>query len=348
MNDLTLLIPEFLLTALAFIVLGVDLFLPDRRKQILPAIAVVGPRGHRRGPDVHHARRGRLPLPAADRGRAQPVRRGAGVRRVCAGLQGLLRGARDRRRAVERRVREAPPAAPRRVLRHPALHRAGDDADGVVPRAADGVHLAGAAELRAVRARLLRPLQPEVERGRHEIHPAGRVFVRPDALRHQPGIRVAGHDPLRGDGRAPVDDARPRARRAGRAGAAHSRPGVQGRGCPVPHVGARRLRGRARAHHGVPGGRIEGSGVRADRPALRRRPRARARRPAGRHGRAGRADHGPGQPRGPGADQHQAAAGLLQRRARGVPAAGSRGTVGPRRRGARRAPGAASTATPWW
>ena len=50
MNDLTLLIPEFLLTALAFIVLGVDLFLPDRRKQILPAIAVVGPRGHRRGP----------------------------------------------------------------------------------------------------------------------------------------------------------------------------------------------------------------------------------------------------------------------------------------------------------
>ena len=42
MNDLTLLIPEFLLTALAFLVLGVDLFLPDRRKQLLPAIAVVG------------------------------------------------------------------------------------------------------------------------------------------------------------------------------------------------------------------------------------------------------------------------------------------------------------------
>ena len=42
MNDLTLLIPEFLLTALAFLVLGVDLFLPDRRKQVLPAIAVVG------------------------------------------------------------------------------------------------------------------------------------------------------------------------------------------------------------------------------------------------------------------------------------------------------------------
>ena len=42
MNDLTLLVPEFLLTALAFLVLGVDLFLPDRRKQLLPAIAVVG------------------------------------------------------------------------------------------------------------------------------------------------------------------------------------------------------------------------------------------------------------------------------------------------------------------
>ena len=42
MNDLTLLIPEFLLTALAFLVLGADLFLPDRRKQVLPVIAVVG------------------------------------------------------------------------------------------------------------------------------------------------------------------------------------------------------------------------------------------------------------------------------------------------------------------
>ena len=42
MNDLTLLIPEFLLTALAFIVLGADLFLPDRRKQLLPAVAVAG------------------------------------------------------------------------------------------------------------------------------------------------------------------------------------------------------------------------------------------------------------------------------------------------------------------
>ncbi len=42
MNDLTLLIPEFLLTALAFVVLGADLFLSDRRKQILPALAVAG------------------------------------------------------------------------------------------------------------------------------------------------------------------------------------------------------------------------------------------------------------------------------------------------------------------
>ena len=42
MNDLTLLIPEFLLTALAFVVLGADLFLPDRRKQVLPAVAAVG------------------------------------------------------------------------------------------------------------------------------------------------------------------------------------------------------------------------------------------------------------------------------------------------------------------
>ena len=46
---------------------------------------------------------------------------------------------------------------------------------------------------------LLRPLQPKVQRGRDEIHPAGRVLVRAAAIRHEPDIRVAGNDALRRD-----------------------------------------------------------------------------------------------------------------------------------------------------
>ncbi len=42
MNDLTLLIPEFLVAGLAFLTLGADLVLPDRRKPLLPAMAAVG------------------------------------------------------------------------------------------------------------------------------------------------------------------------------------------------------------------------------------------------------------------------------------------------------------------
>ena len=42
MNDFTLLLPEFLVAGLAFLVLGVDLFLPSRRQALLPVLALVG------------------------------------------------------------------------------------------------------------------------------------------------------------------------------------------------------------------------------------------------------------------------------------------------------------------
>ena len=41
-NNFLLLLPEFIVTGLAFVVLGLDLFLPERRKWVLPIIAVVG------------------------------------------------------------------------------------------------------------------------------------------------------------------------------------------------------------------------------------------------------------------------------------------------------------------
>ena len=41
-NNFLLLLPEFIVTGLAFVVLGLDLFLPERRKWALPFVAVVG------------------------------------------------------------------------------------------------------------------------------------------------------------------------------------------------------------------------------------------------------------------------------------------------------------------
>ena len=41
-NNFLLLLPEFIVTGLAFVVLGLDLFLPERRKWMLPIVAVVG------------------------------------------------------------------------------------------------------------------------------------------------------------------------------------------------------------------------------------------------------------------------------------------------------------------
>ena len=41
-NNFLLLLPEFIVTGLAFVVLGLDLFLPERRKWVLPFVAVAG------------------------------------------------------------------------------------------------------------------------------------------------------------------------------------------------------------------------------------------------------------------------------------------------------------------
>ena len=41
-NNFLLLIPEFIVTGLAFVVLTLDLFLPERRKWVLPFVAVAG------------------------------------------------------------------------------------------------------------------------------------------------------------------------------------------------------------------------------------------------------------------------------------------------------------------
>ena len=41
-ENLHLLLPEFLLASLALVVLGIDLFLPDRRKHLLAWLSVAG------------------------------------------------------------------------------------------------------------------------------------------------------------------------------------------------------------------------------------------------------------------------------------------------------------------
>ena len=41
-NNFLLLLPEFIVTGLAFVVLTLDLFLPERRKWTLPVVAVGG------------------------------------------------------------------------------------------------------------------------------------------------------------------------------------------------------------------------------------------------------------------------------------------------------------------
>ena len=40
--DFALLVPEFLLVGLAFVLFGVDLFIPENKKGVLPFLAVAG------------------------------------------------------------------------------------------------------------------------------------------------------------------------------------------------------------------------------------------------------------------------------------------------------------------
>ena len=134
------------------------------------------------------------------------------------------------------------------------------------------------------------------------------------------------------------------ARRAGARSAAGARGDSRGGGhglqdCrgAVPHVGARRVRRRADAHHGVSVGRIEGGVVRDAAADLRGEPAGDARdRGAGQLARAGhRLEHDVlraggghddgGEFRRADAEQSQADAGVLVDRARRVPADRRRG-----------------------
>ena len=88
-----------------------------------------------------------------------------------------------------------------------------------------------------------------------------------DAVRHEPPVRRHRHDACSTDIGAALADGDLIGLRGRRGRVRHRRLRVQGLGGAVPHLGARHLRGRADAGHGVPVGGVEGGRL--------RRPRAR-------------------------------------------------------------------------
>ena len=101
---------------------------------------------------------------------------------------------------------------------------------------------------------------------------------------------------------------------------------IQGRSCPLPHVGPGRVRRRSDPHNRVPGSCVEGRGVRAGPQVLRRVAAADNRRMADHPGDSGSADDDGGQSRRARADQSEATACILKHRSRWVPANGPCGS----------------------
>ena len=92
---------------------------------------------------------------------------------------------------------------PGRVLRAAADLDDRRDLHGGRAGAADGLHLARAAELQPLHPRLVREDGPALQRSGHEVHAAGRLRLGAAALRHQLHLRRHRHDDLRRDRRRP-------------------------------------------------------------------------------------------------------------------------------------------------
>ena len=116
---------------------------------------------------------------------------------------------------------------------------------------------------------------------------------------------------------------------AGGPRAGRGRPRLQARRGALPHVGPRRLPGRADAHHGLHRRGLQGGGLRPRPAPLLRGPRPRLRPVADAHCGHGRPDHGLRERRRHRAEQREAHAGLLERGAGGLPPHGRRRALSP-------------------
>ena len=161
-------------------------------------------------------------------------------------------------------------AQPRRVLLPDPLRHARHDDHGGRHRSHHDLHRPRDDGRVVLHPGRLHQAEPAVERSGGEVFPARRLLARHPALRHVADVRPVGHDePARdGDGVCrPGARSAPRPRRDPR----RRRHRLQDRRGAVPHVGARRLRRRADAGHGVPVGRLEGGVVRDAAADLPRR-----------------------------------------------------------------------------
>ena len=231
-------LPEIVLLVAACAILVADLFVPDERRNVtygLSMAALVAVAAvlwlflDNRRADLRlqrHVRRG----PDDERAEALLGAR----RRLHAGLRAGLRA---RPRHVEGRA-----------LHADAVRAARDHADDLGEQPAGDLPRAGAAGAVAVRAGGAAAGRRALERGRDEVLRAGRARVGLPAVRHVDAVRRQRHARHqragaarrdRAGGQPPVARARRRLR--------DRRPRVQARRGAVPHVGARRLPGRADA-----------------------------------------------------------------------------------------------------
>ena len=185
-NNFLLLLPEFLVTGLAFAVLTLDFVLRRERKHLLGYVSAIGLVA------ILMAALAQLWSTKDDLYDGLLVVDGYALffKAFFLGLGAVV---------VLASVEYVPPPSRSsgRVLRNRAVQRGGHDAAGDVGRVADGLHRVGASQLLAVRPGLIRPVQPQIQRRRHQVHTARRAFLRAAVVRHKPGVRAAGNDQLR-------------------------------------------------------------------------------------------------------------------------------------------------------
>ena len=158
---------------------------------------------------------------------------------------------------------------PRRVLLPDSVRDARHDDHGGRHRSHHQLHRARDDGRVVLHPGRLHQAEPALERGGGQVFPARRVLARHPALRDVDSLRALRHDEFSRDGGG-VHRRSARAAARARRDSGRRRHGIQDRGGAVSHVGARRLRGRAHARHGVSLGRFEGRLVRDAAPALRR------------------------------------------------------------------------------